>query len=206
MFQSISWASLTVVFLGIIIHLCAGLGGNQPKGKSRAKRHPLWWCGWADDLKLLGKLKRLAGIVAVVSLLLMALTAFYGRLTADQVMTGYTLMIHVGTAPVFLVCSVFLLVTWSYQCRLSDGEWDELTKRLRFQPVKADGSGLWLKLTFWGAMFLTVPACLSIVAIMFTIFGTHSQEILFGIHQYTGLGVVLFAIIHVYILIRRQGK
>ena len=136
----------------------------------------------------------------------MALTAFYGRLTADQVMTGYTLMIHVGTAPVFLVCSVFLLVTWSYQCRLSDGEWDELTKRLRFQPVKADGSGLWLKLTFWGAMFLTVPACLSIVAIMFTIFGTHSQEILFGIHQYTGLGVVLFAIIHVYILIRRQGK
>ncbi|MDD9866433.1 MAG: hypothetical protein OXS32_08805 [Verrucomicrobiales bacterium] len=89
---------------------------------------------------------------------------------------------------------------------VSDGEWDELTKRLRFQPVKADGSGLWLKLTFWGAMFLTVPACLSIVAIMFTIFGTHSQEILFGIHQYTGLGVVLFAIIHVYILIRRQGK
>ena len=148
MFQSISWASLTVVFLGIIIHLCAGLGGNQPKGKSRAKRHPLWWCGWADDLELLGKLKRLAGIVAVVSLLLMALTAFYGRLTADQVMTGYTLMIHVGTAPVFLVCSVFLLVTWSYQCRLSDGEWDELTKRLRFQPVKADGSGLWLKLHF----------------------------------------------------------
>ena len=39
MFQSISWASLTVVAIGIVIHVCAGLGAGQ--AKSRAKRHPL---------------------------------------------------------------------------------------------------------------------------------------------------------------------
>lgn len=206
MFQSISWASLIVVFLGIVIHLCAGIGAGQAKRKAKANRHKLWCCAWSDDLDTLGKLKRLAGVVAVVSLLIMAVTAFSGRLAANEMMTGYTLLIHVGAAPVFLLSSIFILITWSYQCRLTEAEWDELTKRFRFQPVKTKDSGLLIKLTFWGAMFLTVPACLSIVAIMFTIFGSHSQELLVGVHQYTGLGIVLFTIVHVYLLLRRQGK
>ena len=204
MFQSISWASLTVVAIGIVIHVCAGLGAGQ--AKSKAKRHPLGWCGWENDLDKLGKLKRLAGIVAVVSLLVMTLTAFSGRLISNELMTGYALMIHVGTAPVFLLCAVFLLITWAHQCRLTEDERAELTGRLCFQPVKAKDSLLLIKLTFWGAMFLTVPASLSIVAVMFTIFGTHGQDVLVGVHQYTGLGLVLLTIIHVYLVLRRRLK
>ena len=204
MFQSISWASLTVVAIGIVIHVCAGLGAGQ--AKSKAKRHPLGWCGWEDDLDKLGKLKRLAGIVAVVSLLVMTLTAFSGRLISNELMTGYSLMIHVGTAPIFLLCAVFLLITWAHQCRLTEDERAELTGRLCFQPVKAKDSLLLIKLTFWGAMFLTVPASLSIVLVMFTIFGTHGQDVLVGVHQYTGLGLVLLTIIHVYLVLRHRLK
>ena len=204
MFQSISWASLTVVALGIVIHVCAGLGAGQVKRK--AKRHPLGWCGWENGLDKLGKLKRLAGIVAVMSLLVMTLTAFSGRLISNELMTGYALMIHVGTAPIFLLCAVFLLITWAHQCRLTEDERAELTGRLCFQPVKAKDSLLLIKLTFWGAMFLTVPASLSIVAVMFTIFGTHGQDVLVGVHQYTGLGLVLLTIIHVYLVLRRRLK
>lgn len=204
MFQSISWASLTVVAIGIVIHVCAGLGAGQAKRK--AKRHPLGWCGWENDLDKLGKLKRLAGIVAVVSLLMMTLTAFSGRLISNELMTGYALMIHVGTAPIFLLCAVFLLITWAHQCRLTEDERAELTGRLCFQPVKAKDSLLLIKLTFWGAMFLTVPASLSIVAVMFTIFGTHGQDVLVGVHQYTGLGLVLLTIIHVYLVLRHRLK
>lgn len=204
MFQSISWASLTVVAIGIVIHVCAGLGAGQ--AKSKAKRHPLGWCGWENDLDKLGKLKRLAGIVAVVSLLVMTLTAFSGRLISNELMTGYALMIHVGTAPIFLLCAVFLLITWAHQCRLTEDERAELTGRLCFQPIKAKDSLLLIKLTFWGAMFLTVPASLSIVAVMFTIFGTHGQDVLVGVHQYTGLGLVLLTIIHVYLVLRHRLK
>ncbi len=204
MFQSISWASLTVVAIGIVIHVCAGLGAGQAKRK--AKRHPLGWCGWENDLDKLGKLKRLAGIVAVVSLLVMTLTAFSGRLISNELMSGYALMIHVGTAPIFLLCAVFLLITWAHQCRLTEDERAELTGRLCFQPVKAKDSLLLIKLTFWGAMFLTVPASLSIVAVMFTIFGTHGQDVLVGVHQYTGLGLVLLTIIHVYLVLRHRLK
>ena len=204
MFQSISWASLTVVAIGIVIHVCSGLGAGQ--AKSKAKRHPLGWCGWENDLDKLGKLKRLAGILAVVSLLVMTLTAFSGRLISNELMTGYALMIHVGAAPIFLLCAVFLLITWAHQCRLTEDERAELTGRLCFQPVKAKDSLLLIKLTFWGAMFLTVPASLSIVLVMFTIFGTHGQDVLVGVHQYTGLGLVLLTIIHVYLVLRHRLK
>ena len=206
MFQSISWASLTVISLGILIHFCAGLGKGEAKRNSNTKRHFIGWCGWEENLGMLGKLKRLAGLVAFVSLLVMSLTAFSGRLISNELMTGYALMIHVGTAPVFLVSTVFLLVTWAHQCRFTDAERAELVAHLCFQHVKTKDSLLLIKLTFWGAMFLTVPACLSIVAVMFTIFGTHGQEVLVGIHQYTGLGLVLLASFHVYLIIRRHFK
>ena len=90
--------------------------------------------------------------------MVMTVTAFSGRLAADELMSGYVLMLHVGSAPVFIGCVVFLLITWAHQCRLTQVEWEELTKRIRFQSVEAKGSGLFRKLTFWGAMFLTVPA------------------------------------------------
>ena len=180
------------------------MGAGQVKNK--AKRHPLGWCGWENDLDKLDKLKRLAGILAVVSLLVMTLTAFSGRLISNELMTGYALMIHVGAAPIFLLCAVFLLITWAHQCRLTEDERAELTGRLCFQPVKAKDSLLLIKLTFWGAMFLTVPASLSIVLVMFTIFGTHGQDVLVGVHQYTGLGLVLLTIIHVYLVLRHRLK
>ncbi len=111
MFQSISWASLTVLSLGILIHFCAGLGKGKAKRNSNTKRHFIGWCGREEDLGMLGKLKRLAGVVAFVSLLVMSLTAFSGRLISNELMTVYALMIHVGTAPVFLVSAVFLFVS-----------------------------------------------------------------------------------------------
>ena len=115
-------------------------------------------------------------------------------------------MLHVGSAPVFIGCVVFLLITWAHQCRLTQVEWEELIKRIRFQSVEAKGSGLFRKLTFWGAMFLTVPASLSIVSVMFTLFGTHEQEVLFQVHQYTSLALVSFAIVHIYLVVRHQSK
>lgn len=207
MFQAISWGSLIVIFIGILIHYLSSIdGGKKTKAKSDQKKPPFWWCGWEKGLGCLSKLKRIAAVVAVACLMVMAVTAFSGRLAVDELMSGYVLMLHVGSAPVFIGCVVFLLITWAHQCRLTQVEWEELTKRIRFQSVEAKGSGLFRKLTFWGAMFLTVPASLSIVLVMFTLFGTHEQEVLFQVHQYTSLALVSFAIVHIYLVLRQQSK
>jgi len=51
-----------------------------------------------------------------------------------------------------------------------------------------------------------VPVSLSMLASMFTLFGTHSQEVLFNIHQYTSLALFSSAVIHIYLLLRNQYK
>ena len=38
---------------------------------------------------------------------------------------------------------------------------------------------------------------------MFPIFGTHGQEWLMGLHQYTGLAVTLVVLIHLHLILRR---
>jgi cytochrome b subunit of formate dehydrogenase len=73
---------------------------------------------------------------------------------------------------------------------------------------KPDSGGppdLGWKLTFWLAMFLAVPASLSMVLGMFPIFGTHGQETLLCLHQYSSLALTLAAMIHVYLVIRRKA-
>jgi len=50
-----------------------------------------------------------------------------------------------------------------------------------------------------------VPVSLSMVLSMFPIFGTHGQEWLMSLHQYTSLALTLVAMIHVYLVIRRKA-
>ena len=206
MFQAISWALFVIIFLGVLIHMTVDLVGGKIRSKKSGELHRFWWCGWRKGLTCFSKFKRVALIVAVICLIVMFFTAFSGRLAADQLMTGYVLMIHVGTAPVFILCLLFLIVSWGYQCRLTDAEWKELLNRLKFKSASPKGSLLVIKLTFWLAMLLSVPVSLSMLASMFTIFGTHGQEVLFNIHQYTSLALVASAVIHIYLLLRNQYK
>ncbi len=206
MFQAISWAMFVIIFLGMLIHVTVDLVGGKFKSKNNGELHKFRLFGWRKDLSCFSKLKRVVLIVAVACLMVMFFTAFSGRLAADQLMTGYVLMVHVGTAPVFILCLLFLIVSWGYQCRLTDLEWRELLDRLQFKAVSAKGSLLLVKLTFWLAMLLSVPVSLSMLASMFTLFGTHSQEVLFNIHQYTSLALFSSAVIHIYLLLRNQYK
>ena len=188
------------------MHIAVDLVGDDLKNKYNSKIGKLRWCGWREDLSCFSKLKRVVLVISVVCLIVMSCTAFSGRLAADKLMTGYVLMIHVGTAPVFILCLLFLIVSWGYQCRLTDAEWEEFLERLQFKTPDSKGSMLLIKLTFWLTMLLSVPVSLSMLASMFTFFGTHSQEVLFIIHQYTSLALLSTAVVHIYLLIRNQYK
>ena len=206
MFRDISYIIFVIIFLGMVMHIVADLVKGKFDSKSKGQLHKFWWIGWSNGLSCFSKLKRIVLIVAVTCLIVMFITAFSGRLAANQLMTGYILMIHVGTAPVFIVCTVFLIVSWGYQCRLTENEWGELLNRIMLKPASHENSMLFLKLTFWFSMGLSVPVSLSMLASMFTIFGTHGQEVLFNIHQYTSLALVSSVVIHLYLLLRNQYK
>ena len=206
MFQTISWALFVIIFLGILVHMTVDLVKGNLKPKSFNKLHKFWWCGWSKNLSCLSKIKRILVVISIISLLVMFLTAFSGRLASDQLMSGYILMIHVGTAPLFILCVVMLLIMWGYQCRLNDKEWAQFLDLLRFKTTSSEKSLLIIKLTYWISMVLSLPVSLSMLISMFTLFGTHGQEVLFSIHQYASLALVSSSMVHVYLLLRHQCK
>ncbi|MEE2946912.1 MAG: hypothetical protein VX392_01210 [Verrucomicrobiota bacterium] len=191
MFQTISWVSLSLVLAGIGLHwLVSPL--------RLAKRE-------ADSS--LAKLNRLACVVGLGSLAVLFITGFGGRLLLGEAIHGYTLMVHVGLAPVFVISTGLVLISWGYRCRLNGDDLQGLGDLLRLRGANSeDTADLGWKLTFWLAMFLVVPVSLSMVLGMFQFFGTHGQEWLLTLHQYTALGLVLVVLIHLHLLIRRCCK
>ena len=207
MFQTISWVSLGLVLAGIIGHCLLSPRQRLDKGKAAKGNGRSWWCCCSGDPSTLAKLRRLACLLAAGSLVMLFVTGFAGRLLFGEQITGYTLMLHVGLAPVFIVCTGFILVAWGQQCCLNEVDWQGLTSLMRLEKTDSgDTADLGWKLTFWLSMFLVVPVSLSMVLGMFQIFGTHGQELLISLHQYTSLALTLVAMIHVHLIIRRQCK
>jgi cytochrome b subunit of formate dehydrogenase len=206
MFQTISWVSLGLVLAGIVVHRLVSPRPRLAKGKA-AEGSGLFrrgCCG--ENLSTLAKFNRLACMLAIASLLLLFVSGFAERMLFGEQIHGYTLMLHVGLAPVFVICAGVIAVAWGHQCRLNEDDRHSLAKLLCLKKTaSADTADLGWKLTFWLAIFLVVPVSLSMVLSMFPIFGTHGQEWLMSLHQYTSLALTLVAMIHVYLVIRRKA-
>ena len=191
MFQTISWVSLSLVLAGIGLHWLVS---------------PLRLAMRESDSSS-AKFNRLACVVGLGSLAVLFITGFGGRLLLGEAIHGYTLMVHVGLAPVFVISTGLVLISWGYRCRLNGDDLQGLGDLLRLRGANSeDTADLGWKLTFWLAMFLVVPVSLSMVLGMFQFFGTHGQEWLLTLHQYTALALVLVVLIHLHLLIRRCCK
>jgi len=108
---------------------------------------------------------------------------------------------------VFVISAGVVLVAWGHRCRLNGDDRQGLADLLRLRGANPDDTAdLGWKLSFWLAMLLVVPVSLSMVLGMFPIFGTHGQENLLSIHQYTALALSQVTLIHLHLLIRRCCK
>jgi len=202
MFSTISWVSLGLVLVGIVMHWVVLPSPRLAKRKAAtaAGDHP--WSGCCG-----GKLSTLACAVALGSLVILFVTGFGGRLLLGEQIHGYTLMMHVGLAPVFVISVGVVVIAWSHRCRLNEHDRRGLVSLLCLKKTApAETVDLGWKLSFWLALALVVPVSLSIMLGMFQIFGTHGQELLISLHQYTSLALTLVIMIHIHFVIRRQCK
>jgi hypothetical protein len=155
----------------------------------------------------IGRLKKLAYLVAGACFLVLFLTGFGPRILLGVPLSGWLLMIHATFAPVFAVCVAFLAASWAWQCCFSGADWNWVVRffTLKWKGILADCDLGW-KLTFWAMIILFLPVSLSIVSSMFPIFGTHGQEFFFQIHRFSALALSLAALIHIYLVLRARCK
>jgi hypothetical protein len=214
MFQTVADIALVMTFLGVAAHW-ALVPTGQPRSVTQGAVHAFSLLLIEQKSSLLGILKKLAYLVALVCFIVLAFTGFWPLLVHGEHITGYGMMVHATFAPVFALCLAILAVTWAGSCRFTgeDAPWvNGLLRRTTRLRVAAEdkpcrGAVLWYKMTFWVLVFLALPLILSIVISMFHILGTSWQYFAMAAHRWTGLVFVVVAVIHTYLAIRtRMGQ
>lgn len=160
-----------------------------------------------QKLSPVGVLRKLVYLLALLCFLVLAITGFYPVLVLRESIHGYWLILHATFAPIFAICLAGLAVMWAGNCCFNKNDWPWLQRVLGREAV--DNSvvkkyGLLWKICFWLIMPLALPLILSIILSMFSLFGTHWQELLLDIHRYTALVFAIVAIVHTYLVIRTR--
>ena len=215
MFRIVSIIAFIVCFVGIavccIASPCKGCGW-RPGQILRKLIHLFTMLFVEQRLSLVGVLRKLVYLLALLCFVVLAVTGFGPRLCLNETISGYWLMLHATFAPIFAICLAVLAVMWASHCRFTGRDWPWLQRLIRrvILPKTAEEksvcqcSNLGQKITFWLIVVLALPLILSIVSSMFPLFGTHWQELLLDTHRYSALLLALAVIVHTYLIIRTQ--
>jgi len=217
MFRTLSIIGFIVCFAGIavccIASPCKGCGW-RPGQILRRLIHLFTMLFVEQRLSLVGVLRKLVYLLALLCFVVLAVTGFGPRLFWNETISGYWLMIHATFAPIFAICLAVLVVMWASHCRFTGSDWPWLQRLIRRvilpktvgEKTACENSGLGQKITFWLIVVIALPLILSIVSSMFTLFGTYWQELLLDTHRYSALPLAMVVIVHTYLMIRTQMK
>jgi formate dehydrogenase gamma subunit len=161
-------------------------GGPDKSGSPLVKRMTLW--------------ERFILVVTFGSLLALAATGFFAAVQGVA-MSGYLLMLHVTFAPPFILGLLATVATWAHDSRYESHDLTWVMRRGclkcgrdlpagRFDPPQK--TYLWILAA--AGIVLSLTAALSMVYLADTTW----QGLLYEIHRYTALGLVVVTILHLY--------
>jgi cytochrome b subunit of formate dehydrogenase len=212
MFQTAAILVLLATIIGIIAHWFAYPAGSacRSEGPIRGLIHVLCLLLIEQRSSLLGALKKLCYIVAVVCFILLGLTGFWPVIVHGEHISGWPMILHATLAPIFAICLAIIAITWAGQNRFETGDCPWLHRLLRRVTRLAlpaqDGpcrcAETSLKVTFWAIIILALPLILSIVLSMLPLFGTHWQDFALAAHGWTALVFAVAVLIHTYLAVR----
>ena len=208
MYRTVSIVVLVTVIGAVALHYLAGrLRSRQKAGPVCIVRgfvYLLTLLFLPQHLTLLGKLKKLLYLLAMLCVIVLGVTGFYPVLALDKHIAGYLLMIHVTAGGVFAFCIVLLAFGFAQSHRFVEADWPWLAsvvQREAQRPKLLPGScDLMRTICFWLLLILALPLMLSVVLSMFALFGTAGQVLLADIHRYSTLAFGAVAVIHTYLV------
>lgn len=214
MFQTISIFIVLATVIGVVIHWFAFPAGRECRGGSgfvRGLVHAFSLLLIEQRNSLLGALKKLCYLLAVVCFLVLAFTGFWPLLVrGDEHISGYLMMVHATFAPIFAFCLAVLAITWASRYRFVVGDCPCVQRLLRrvtrlHVPAPEEAcrcASTARKAAFWAIVVLALPLILSIVLSMFPLFGTYYQELALAIHRWTSIAFFVAVIVHTYLAVR----
>jgi len=209
MFQTVSIIALLATLIGIAAHWVMTSTGPR-QGIVVGGVHVFSLLLIEQKSSLLGALKKLVYLLAMVCFVVLAITGFWPTLVRGEHISGYLLMIHATFAPIFALCLAILAVTWAGSNRFTAEEcpWiQRLLRQVTRLRVAAETrpwrcSLVVYKAAFWLVIFLALPLILSILVSMFHLLGTEWQHFVLAVHRWTSLVFAIVVIVHTYLAMR----
>jgi formate dehydrogenase subunit gamma len=189
LFQIISIIGIGGALAAIPVHylLIARRAPHPGLGMRGVKRYNLW--------------ERLVHLALLMSFLVLAVTGFVASIGWNGPMKGYMLMLHTTSGAVFAVSVGCMLVTWAadHAFTQADGRW--FRGGGCCTPVKELPAGRFTggeKVYFWLAGLLTLAALVSMLMSMVPVLGTEGQALMYHVHRWSTLVLVVATIWHAY--------
>jgi formate dehydrogenase subunit gamma len=155
----------------------------------------------AKNVRRYGVWERLVHVALVVSFLVLAGTGFWASIGWGGPMRGYILMTHTTFGAVFAVSVAMMLVTWATDHALAraDGQWLRRGGCLSAAgDLPAGRFDAGQKLYFWFAGATTLVLLLSMLLSMIPWLGTDGQVLMYDVHRWTALALVVGTLWHLY--------
>ncbi|MCK9280744.1 MAG: hypothetical protein M0P71_08990 [Melioribacteraceae bacterium] len=132
----------------------------------------------------------------IILVVILILTSFIPVVILGIHMSGILLLLHVIAALFFCFSFTVLVLLTAHNNRLLDSDLTNIEYRDK----------LYEKLSYWGIVFFSIPAIVSIVLMLYPIFGSEGIEFLNDTHRYSVLMLVIAATIHTYYMIINNKK
>ena len=147
--------------------------------------------------------ERVIHFVTLISFGLLAGTGFGASICAGRPMSATVWLIHVVTAPVFGVAFTLAVLRWAENCRFSAVDWKWALKAGGYLGYKghvdAERFNGGQKGFFWAACGLTVLIIASGILRIFPLLDPPLQEIVYHVHRFASLFMVMTIIAHAYL-------
>jgi len=187
-----------IVLLGIAATLLAVLGHYVLFGPKRLSR-----ASAARTVHRFGLGERFLHLVTLAGFVTMCVSGLTPVIAEGAVVRGWYWLIHVAAAPVFIAGLVSLLASWAMDCRFQRHDWEWAKKFGGYlwgdKHAPADRFNAGQKAYLWAVALLSLLVLLSGLGRVVPVFDAEGQDVVYQIHRYSALLLVLAAITHLYL-------
>jgi len=191
------------VFLSIIGVLIYRNRGSLPELKTSFRKLD-WWLSLAGirPEQVTDDWRSLISFLIKGSFIVLAITGFIPLVLFGAAVSGFVLILHVLTAPVFALSLVIVSLLRAHDHRFTKNDWQSLQQVIGRKPSAKKSNpqttAFGKKVIFWLILLLALPLILSILLSMYPLMGTEGQEALIQLHGYSALLLVTAAVLWLY--------
>ena len=135
--------------------------------------------------------------ITALLFLILVISGFFPVLIFGQSLSGSLLIVHVTTAPIFVLFFTLSLLFNAHSQQFNLNDWNYVSQAETEQKLSMRHRLVfWRKVCFWLFAVISLPAILSVIISMYPLFGTGWQVAMLNLHQFSVLVLLIVSMFY----------